>query len=131
MEDFTNIYQHPDGHEIGIGDGLLTVCTAGGTAISIPIGPQGCTAIGHKLLALGAAANESEQAGSQLGGELVHELFSLRGRPQGEALSAVHDALLALANMEAHTERACGGFAAALVNVLEVGVANLPKKSEG
>ena len=127
MSDFTNVYQHPDGHEIGIGDGLLTVCTAGGTAISIPIGPQGCTAIGHKLRALGAAANESEQAGSELGTELVQELVSLRGRPQAEALSAVHDALLALVN----TERACGGFAAALVNVLEVGVANLPKKSEG
>ena len=37
----TTIYTHPDGHEITVGYGLLTACTSEGTAVSLPIGPDG------------------------------------------------------------------------------------------
>ena len=67
-----------------------------------------------------------ERAGAVLGVDLVQELVALRGRPQAEALRAVHDKLHALSKLE-HTDSAAGGFAAAIVSVLEVGVANLPK----
>lgn len=67
-----------------------------------------------------------ERAGAGLGADLVQELFALRGRPQGEALRAVHDKLHALSKLK-DADSAAGGFAAAIVNVLEVGIANLPK----
>ena len=37
----TTIYSHPDGHEIGMGHGLLTAVTSEGTAVSIPVGHVG------------------------------------------------------------------------------------------
>ncbi len=48
------IYAHPDGHEITVGYGLLTACTSDGTAISLPIGPDGLRDVAAKLLALAA-----------------------------------------------------------------------------
>ena len=50
------VYQHPDGHEITVGDGLLTACTSEGTAVSLPIGPDGLRDVAAKLLALWCAA---------------------------------------------------------------------------
>ena len=46
------IYAHPDGHEITVGYGLLTTCTSDGTAVSLPIGPDGLRDLAAKLLAL-------------------------------------------------------------------------------
>jgi len=71
-----------------------------------------------------------ERAGAAMGAALVAELVALRGRPQAEALRAVHDKLHALIKLE-HADSAAGGFAAAIVNVLEVGIANLPKSEGG
>ena len=48
------IYAHPDGHEITVGYGLLTACTSDGTAVSLPIGPDGLRDLAAKLLALAA-----------------------------------------------------------------------------
>ena len=48
----TTIYTHPDGHEITVGDGLLTACTSDGFALSMPIGPAGLRDVAAKLLAL-------------------------------------------------------------------------------
>ena len=128
MTGTTLIYAHPDGHQIIVGQGLITACTAEGIALSMPIGPDGLAALGAALLehATTAAQDESERAGGALGSDLVHELFELRGRPQAEAFRAVNEALHALTKLE-HPDSAAGGFAAAIVNVLELGVANLPK----
>jgi len=124
----TTTYTHPDGHEIAVGHGLLTACTSEGTAVSLPSGPGGLRDVAAKLLALADAdeADGAERAGAALGGELLGELLALRGRPQAEALRTVHAKLQALAQLE-HFDRAAGGFAVALVPVLEVGIANLPK----
>jgi hypothetical protein len=46
------IYAHPDGHGITVGYGLLTACTSDGTAVSLPIGPDGLRDLAAKLLAL-------------------------------------------------------------------------------
>jgi len=58
------IYRHPDGeadgHEITVGDGLLTACTSDGFALSMPIGPAGLRDVAAKLLAL-ADADEAKQ----------------------------------------------------------------------
>ena len=122
------VYQHPDGHEITVGDGLLTACTSEGTAVSLPIGPDGLRDVAAKLLAL-ADADTTERAGAELGHALLAELLALRGHPQSEAFRAVRDKLNALSKL-GHFDSAAGGFAAAIVNTLEVGIANLPKFGE-
>ena len=128
----TPIYQHPDGHQIIVGQGLITACTAEGIALSIPIDPDGLTALGAALLeyATTEAQNEAERAGAALGSDLAQALFALRGRPQAETFRAVNESLRALVKLE-HPDSAAGGFAAAIVNLLELGVANLPRCDEG
>ena len=120
------LYTHPDGHAIAVGNGLLTAVTSEGTAVSIPVGHVGLAELGHALLeqAVAAAQDDSEKAGAELGMGLLQELFELRGEPQGESFCAVRRALLALVKLE-YPESACGGFAGAVVNVLEIGVAHL------
>ena len=118
------IYAHPDGHQVAVGDGLLTACTSEGTAVSLPIGPAGLRDVAAKLLAL-ADAGTAERAGAELGHDLLAELLALRGSTQADALRHVHDKLQALGKLE-HFDRAAGGFAVALVPVLVLGVANLP-----
>ena len=122
------VYQHPDGHEITVGAGLLTACTSEGTAVSLPIGPDGLRDVAAKLLAL-ADADTTERAGAELGHALLAELLALRGHPQSEAFRAVREKLTELHKLE-HFDSAAGGFAAVIVNVLEVGIANLPKFGE-
>ena len=68
----------------------------------------------------------SERAGAALGADLLQELLVLRGRPQAEAFRAVQGRLHALTYM-GHADSAAAGYAGAIVNVLEVGIANLPK----
>ena len=119
------VYQHPDGHEITVGAGLLTACTSEGTAVSLPIGPDGLRDVAAKLLAL-ADADTTERAGAELGHALLAELLALRGHPQSEAFRAVRDKLTELHKLE-HFDSAAGGFAAAIVNTLEVGIAHLPQ----
>ena len=124
----TTIYSHPDGHEIGVGHGLLTAVTSEGTAVSIPIGAGGLAEMGKALLeqAVAAAQDESEKAGAELGLDLVQELLELRGHPQAESFKALHRALLALVKLD-YPDSAVGGFAGAVVNVLEIGIAHLTK----
>ena len=59
----TTIYTHPDGHEITVGDGLLTACTSEGTAVSLPIGPAGLRDVAAKLLALHKLEHVDRAAG--------------------------------------------------------------------
>ncbi len=124
----TTIYTHPDGHEVAFGNGLLTAVTSNGTAVSIPIGTVGLAEMGRALLehATTAAQQQSERDGAELGHDLVQELYERRGRPQAGAFRAVRSALLALTKLE-HPDSAAGGFAGAVVNVLEIGMLNLPK----
>ena len=124
------VYRHPDGHEITVGDGLLTAYTSEGTAVSLPIGPDGLAALGAALIERAASARnpelQSERAGYVLGCALLDELVALFGHPQAKALRAVHNKLNALSKLE-HFDSAAGGFAAAIVNTLEVGVFHLPQ----
>ena len=125
----TTIYSHPDGHEIAVGNGLLTACTSEGTVLSIPIGPDGLAVLGNALLECATEAQHgqvSERAGAAMSFDLLNELLALRGRPQAEAFRAVNEALRALTKLE-HPDSAAAGFAGAIVNVLELGIANLPK----
>ena len=124
----TTIYSHPDGHEIAVGNGLLTASIGDGLSISIPVGHIGLADMGRALLeqAVAAAQDDSEKAGAELGLDLVQELFELRGEPQGESFCAVRRALMTLVKLE-YPESACGGFAGAVINVLELGIAHLPE----
>ncbi len=114
-----------NGNEVSVRNGMLTIRTSG-AALSVPVTPDELAALGHALLehAVAAAQDASEKDGAELGMGLLQELFELRGCPQAESFKALRHALLELAKLE-YPESATGGFAATVVNVLEVGVANL------
>lgn len=124
------IYRHPDGEGSIQFDAesyrlSLSNDEEGLSAYAL-IGPWGLRDVAAKLLALADADDAAECAGSELGHDLVQELCALRGQPQADALRTIHGKLQALGKIEPF-DRAAGGFAVALVNLLEVGIANLPK----
>lgn len=122
------VYRHPDGEGLIQFDAescrLSLINDAEGLSAYALIGAWGLRDVAAKLLTLADA--DAERAGAALGSELMAELLVLRGSPQAEAFRAVHDKLYTLSNME-HADSATGGFAAAIVSVLEAGIANLPK----
>ena len=123
------VYSHPDGFELAFNDNVLTATDDEGKTVSLFIGPLGLVELGNALLALAAAQEEkitSEQAGAGMGLDLINELLAVRGKPQAEAFRAIRDKLHALSKLE-DFESAAGGFAGAVVNVLQIGVANIPK----
>ena len=68
----------------------------------------------------------AEHAGCSMGHDLLNEVLPLKHKPQSLALQAVHDKIYALSMVQPF-DAAAGGFAVALVNTLQIGVANLPK----
>lgn len=72
-------------------------------------------------------AEHAESVGHSIGQTLVESL--LRSTSQAEALRHLITSIQILFEIEHHQESAIGGFSVALVNVLEVGVANLPRIS--
>ena len=69
----------------------------------------------------------AESVGNSIGQTLVESL--LRSTSQAEALRHLITSIQILFEIEHHQETAIGGFSVALVNVLEVGAANLPRIS--
>ena len=124
----TAVYTDNQGREIAVGNGLLTASASNGTVFSLPIAPDDLAALGAALIERASAAKhgrDSERAGYLLGRDLVHDLAALRGCVPEDALFAVHDKLHALSKIE-NADFAAGGFARALIDVLEAGIAHLP-----
>jgi hypothetical protein len=125
----TAIYKHPDGHEINPTPGYLTVTNADcADAVSVPIGGMGLRELGEHLISLSessyTAADCAEQAGHAIGTNCLNEI--LAGRSQAEAFTVLQAALVNLQALD-HPDRAAGGFAVAMVNVIEIGLQHLPK----
>jgi hypothetical protein len=123
------VYNHPDGFTLAFNDNALTATDDDGDAVSLPIGSTGLKELGFALLALAAEQDDefaSERAGAVMGHDLINELLAVRGKPQAEAFRAIHDKLYALSKLE-QFDAAAGGFTGAIVNLLEIGIANLPK----
>ena len=123
------VYNHPDGFTLAFNDNALTATDDDGDAVSLPIGSTGLKELGFALLALAAEQEDefaSERAGAAMGNDLINELLAVRGKPQAEAFRAIHDKLYALSKLE-QFDAAAGGFAGAVVNVLQIGIANIPK----
>lgn len=122
------VYSHPDGFTLAFNDHTLIATDDDGKTVSLPIGPLGLVELAAELSALGNdAGNLAEQAGAGIGIDCLNAV--LAGKTQGERLWAIQSAVLDLEHLAylAHPERAAGGFAGVLVNVLERGLANLPK----
>ncbi|MEO6321162.1 MAG: hypothetical protein ABIR56_10790 [Polaromonas sp.] len=128
------IYSHSDGYTLAFSDHTLIATYDEGKTVSLPIGSTDLMELGNALLALAAKQEEkftSERAGAVMGHDLINELLAVRGEPQREAFRTIHDKLYALFKLE-HFESAAGGIGGAVVNVLEIGISNLPKfKQEG
>ena len=124
----TIIYTDPAGREIAVGNGLLTASdNATGAVFDLPIAPDDLAALGAALIERASAAKhgrDSERAGYVLGRGLVRELAALRGCAPEDALFAIHSKLHALSKIE-NADFAAGGFARAIVAVLETGIAHL------
>ena len=70
------------------------------------------------------AADCAEQAGHAIGANCLDAI--LAGRSQAEAVTVLQAALTDLQALD-HPDRAAGGFAVAMVNVIEIGLQHLPK----
>ena len=125
------VYSHPDGHEINIAHSMLTVTNDADESVSVPIGLTGLRELGERLIALSecefTAADCSEQAGNTLANSLLNDL--LAADSQALRVALIQSAILDLATLQ-HHDRAVAGFAVALVNVIEVGLRNLPKVAQ-
>ena len=123
------VYKHPAGLTLTSKANALIAADDDGNVVYLPTGLK---ELGHALLAL-AAEQEQEQkqkitlerAGASMGRSLIDELLAMRGKPQAKAICAIHDKLFALSKLK-HFDCAAAAFAGAIVNVLEIGVANLP-----
>ena len=119
----TTVYSHPDGFELTYGEHELTACTPDGVALSMPIGLLGLTALAEKLTAIANdSGNQSEQYGAESAIDCLNEMLltdSASGR-----ITTIQNAILSLQNA-AHPERAAGGFAVVMENVIERGLESL------
>lgn len=125
----TAVYTDKEGREIAVGIGNLTARNSTGTVFSLPIAPDELAALGAALIERANAAKhgrDSERAGYVLGCDLVRELAALRGCLPEDSLCAAHDKLHALSKLE-EADFAAGGFARAIIDVLEAGIASLPQ----
>lgn len=133
------IYQHPDGHAIDLLNGMLTVTDSAGKTASVPIGEIGLTELGERMVSIGQTliaergtaeqaghelntttpAQRAEQAGSGIAMDCLNAM--LAADSQGERLGILQGAILDLAELPRH-DRAAGGFAAILFNVIERGL---------
>lgn len=114
------VYQHPDGFTLAFNDNVLTATDDDGKTVSLPIGPLALVELAEELHAIGNdAGNLAEQAGAGFGIDCLNAI--LAAKTQGERGMAIQSAVLDLQRL-AHPKRAAGGFAVALVNVLERGL---------
>ena len=124
------VYKHPDGLTLTSKGNALIAADDDGNAVCLPIGATGLKELGHALLALAAEQEQKqkfalERAGAFMGQSLINELRAMRGKPQAKAVCAIHDKLFALSKLKPF-DCAAAAFAGAIVNVLEIGIANLP-----
>ena len=119
----TIVYRHPDGFELTYGAHELTATDDDGNSVRLPIGPLGLAELAEKLAAIANdPGNQSEQYGSAAAIDCINELLltdSASGR-----ITTIQNAVLSLQNA-AHPERAAGGFAVVMENVIERGLESL------
>ena len=121
------IYKHLDGHSLDFTTNSLTMVSSDGIAVSIPIGQHGLRELGERLIAESTRFTEedcAEQAGHLLAANVLNDF--LECETQAEKSVILLEALQYLAKLE-HHDRACAGFSVALVNVIEIGLQNLPE----
>lgn len=128
------VYKHPDGFTLTSKGNALIAADHDSSAVSLPVCSTVLRELGHALLALAAEQEQKftlKRAGAFMGRSLINELLAVRGKPQSEASRVIHDKLFALSKLN-QLDSATAGFAGAIVNVLEIGIANLPTfKQEG
>lgn len=114
------VYQHPDGFELTYGAHELTATDDDGNSVRLPIGPLGLAELAEKLAAIANdAGNQSEQYGSAAAIDCLNELLTTDSA--SERIDTIQSAILSLQSA-AHPERAAGGFAVVMENVIERGL---------
>ena len=121
------LYRHTDGGSIDLDGITLTMSDSDDQTASIFIGELGVVELGNALLALEGKQEEklkAERAGAAIGGNLLDALLAADN--QGQRVALIQSAVLSLATLK-HHDRAAGGFAGLLVNVLEIGLQHAPR----
>lgn len=117
----TTIYHHPDGHEVVVNNGLLTVCTSEGVAVSIPIGHAGLAAVSKALRAI-ASDDDTAEEGTTAALDCIDLLLVTDS--QGERIRIIQHAITGL-QASADFDSAVGGFAVVMEGVIERGLEGL------
>jgi hypothetical protein len=127
-----HIYKHPVGHEMFLERGSLTMTNAEwDESVSVPVSQNGLREMGEYLIALSkcehTAADYDEQAGITIANALLRELLDNNHRVVRSA--HIESSIRKLLTIK-HHECAIHGFAKAMVNVIEVGLKNMPRDAE-
>ena len=117
------LYAHPDGHSIDIAEGMLTIMNDDGKSVSVPVGEVGLTELGERMISIGQALMTGRGIAEQAGHELATDALDdcLMADNRAERFDILRGALQRLAELQ-HHDRAAGGFAAALLDVVEDGL---------
>ena len=120
MTKTTIVYRHPDGFELTYGDHELTATDDDGNSVRLPIGVLGLAELAEKLAAIANdPGSQSEQLGSAAAIDCLNELLTTDSA--SERIDTIQSAILSLQSA-AHPERAAGGFAVVMENVIERGL---------
>jgi len=115
----STLYHHPDGHSIDFADNTLTVVASDGVAVSIPMGADGLRRMWERLDSCFTEGDTAEQAGHALGQICLDA--TVAHNSQAEDVVTLTRALLDLQRLP-HPDRACAGFAVALLATIERGL---------
>ena len=114
------VYQHPDGPALTYSASELIATDENGNSVRLPIGPLGLSALAAELMALANdGGNLAEQHGSAAAIDCLNELLATDSA--SERITIIQAAILSLQSAT-HPERAAGGFAVVLENVIERGL---------
>jgi len=123
----STIYQHPDGHSIDFTNNTLTVVSSDGMAVSVPMGAAGLRQLGKSLETSFTESDCAAQAGAAIAENCLDAM--LAANDQTDRANLLAAALVDLATLK-HHEHAAGGFAGALVAVIERGLKRIGNASQ-
>ncbi len=116
------VYRHPDGPTLSYSASELVATDDNGNTVHLPIGPDGLQELAAELVTLANdSGNLAEQAGAGAAVECLNALLRAKHCSAGERIEIVQNAITSL-QRTTHPDRAAGGFAVVLTNVVQRGL---------
>lgn len=116
------VYLHPDGHALQYIDGDLVATDEDGNTVRVPVCPSELLVLAGELVTLANdGGNLAEQAGAGAAIDCLNALLQAKHCSAGERIEIVQNAITGL-QRAAHPDRAAGGFAVVMTNVVQRGL---------